>query len=125
MMNGLQSADLYINEDLEAICDETMQEYAEETIQEISKAVKAAEALSETLDKTDLFLDVLTDISIYVGWRKIEFDNSKTRNEIIRKWSQEFVEKYKNADWEVMDYIILVDEYAIQKVNEYLTKNKQ
>lgn len=118
--NGLQSADRYLNEDLEAICDETMQDYAEETIQEIDKAIKAADLLSETLAKQDLFLDVLTDIALYVGWQKIEFKDSKERSITLRAWAQEFVNRYADADWEKMDYIILVDEFAAEKVNEYL-----
>ena len=118
--NGLQSADRYLNEDLEAICDETMQDYAEETIQEINKAIKAADLLSETLAKQDLFLDVLTDIALYVGWQKIEFKDSKERSITLRAWAQEFVNRYADADWENTDYINLVDEFADKKVNEYL-----
>lgn len=121
--NGLQSADRYLNEDLEAICDETMQNYAEETIQEINKAIKAADLLSETLAKQNLFLDVLTDIAMHVGWQKIEFKDSKERSITLRAWAQEFVNRYADADWENTDYINLVDEFAAEKVNEYLNEN--
>ena len=78
--------------------------------------------LSETLAKQDLFLDVLTDIALYVGWQKIEFKDSKERSITLRAWAQEFVNRYADADWENTDYINLVDEFAAKKVNEFLNE---
>ena len=41
----LRSAESYLCEDLDAICDEVMREYAEDTLEDVRKGLKAAEEL--------------------------------------------------------------------------------
>ena len=112
--SGLITADSYLSEDLYAICVDTMREYAESTLSSIRKAASHADYLKKNLP---LFLDALADIAMYVGHKNIEFEDSKERNITLRAWAQEFVDKYADADWEKMDYIILVDEFAAGKVD--------
>lgn len=45
MEAALRSAENYLCEDLDAICDDCMREYAEDTLVEIRKGLKAAEEL--------------------------------------------------------------------------------
>ena len=45
MEAALRSAESYLCEDLDAICDDVMREYAEDTLAEIRKGLKAAEEL--------------------------------------------------------------------------------
>ena len=117
IINGLQSAQHYLSEDLDAICDDTMRDYAEETL----KAVEQSAGHSVSLKKNiSLFLDALADIAMEVGYKGIEFKDSKERSITLRAWAQEFVDKYANTDWEQMDYIILVGEFAVEKVNEWV-----
>lgn len=42
---ALRSAESYLCEDLDAICDDTMRGYAEDTLSEIRKGLKVAEEL--------------------------------------------------------------------------------
>lgn len=111
---GLCTAMNYLSEDLDAICDDTMRDYAEETLHSIKKSAYHASWLKSNIS---LFLDALADIAMYAGRRNIEFKDSKERSITLRAWAQEFVDKYADADWEKMDYIILVNEFAVEKVN--------
>ena len=124
IINGLQSAQHYLSEDLDAICDDTMRDYAEETLKAVEQSAGHAVSLKKNIS---LFLDALADIAMEVGYKGIEFKDSKERSITLRAWAQEFVDKYANTDWEQMDYIILVGEFAVEKVNEwvkYLEENK-
>ena len=46
MEAALRSAESYLCEDLDAICDDVMREYAEDTLTEIRKGLKVAEELN-------------------------------------------------------------------------------
>ena len=108
LLSGACSAERYISEDLEAICDDTMREYAEEVLDKIDSAILASQELKNNLMKDknqDLFLDVLTDITLHIGWEHVEFEDSKARSITLRSWANEFAVKYAEVDWEVVDYI--------------------
>lgn len=114
VVNGLSAASKYLSEDLDAICDDTMRDYAKSTFDAVQKSASHASYLKNHIS---LYLDALADIAMYAGRRNIEFKDSKERSITLRAWAQEFVDKYADADWEKMDYIILVDEFAVEKVN--------
>ena len=46
MEAALRSAESYLCEDLDAICDDVMRDYAEDTLTEIRKGLKVAEELN-------------------------------------------------------------------------------
>lgn len=125
LVRGAQSANQYISEDLEAICDDTMREYAESALEELNRGLDAAKKLTAALNKQELYLDVLTEISSHVAYQQIIFEDIKERNTILRTWTQEFVDKYGNTDWSKVDYNILVGEYAVEKVNGYRQAHQQ
>ena len=50
IISGLHSADSYISEDLEAICDETMLEYAQDALNELTEAEERIKAIIEKQD---------------------------------------------------------------------------
>lgn len=70
--------------------------------------------------RNELFLDALTDIALQTGWEHVEFEDSKTRSITLRSWANEFADKYANADWEKLDYITTVDDFATQKLDALL-----
>ena len=115
VISGLSAASKYLAEDLDSICDETMHNYAKTTFDTVQRASYHASVLK---DNIPLYLDALADIASYVGFRNIEFKDSKERSITLRSWAQEFVDKYADTDWEKMDYIILVGEFAVEKVDE-------
>ena len=128
IMAGLHSGNDYIGEDLEAICDDTMREYAEEVLDKIDNAILAGQELKNNLMKDknhDLFLDALTDITLHIGWEHVEFEDSKARSITLRSWANEFAVQYAEVDWEVVDYINTVDEFAAKKVEAYLNQHPQ
>jgi len=114
VVGGLSTASKYLSEDLECICDDTMRDYAKSTFNAVQKASFHASFL---IDHISLYLDALADIAMYVGYRNIEFKDSNQRNITLRQWTQEFVDKYADADWQKMDYNILVGEFAVEKVS--------
>lgn len=71
-------------------------------------------------DKNALLMDALTDIAMHAGWKRLEFEDSKLRNQTIQEWAREFADNHANTDWEKEDYINLVDEFAEKKVNHWL-----
>ena len=50
ILEGIQSGINYISEDIEAICDETMLEYAQEALDDLNKAEERIKALIENQD---------------------------------------------------------------------------
>ena len=50
ILGGIQSGINYISEDIEAICDETMLEYAQEALDDLNKAEERIKALIENQD---------------------------------------------------------------------------
>lgn len=125
LIEGIHSANRYISEDLEAICDDTMREYAESTLADTEKAISASKELKAIINNKDLFLDALADIAMQAGFHNIHFECSKKRSITLRAWAKEFADKYANADWEQMDYIILVGEFASEKIVRYISENPQ
>lgn len=119
LIDGACSAERYISEDLEAICDDTMREYAKGTLENLQKGIEAGKELAAIMKNNGLLLDVLTDITMHVAYQQIQFEDSNTRNDTLRIWAQEFVQKYAGTDWQKMDYTILVGEYAVEMVNQY------
>ena len=85
MNSGMNAASNYISEDLDCICDETMREYAENTLAQINKAQTDAKQIAETIARTDFYLDAMTDIAMSLGRRNIEFEDSKKRNITVRQ----------------------------------------
>ena len=124
LVRGAQSANRYISEDLEAICDDTMREYAESALEDLNQGLDAAKKLTAALNKQELYLDVLTDISAHVVCQQIKFEDNKERNTTLRSWTQNFVDKYSETDWSKVDYNILVGEYAVEKVNGWRLLNR-
>ena len=118
--SGINAADNYISEDLEAICDDTMREYAENTLESIHKADESIKTIIEEQKHIPLFLSAMTDIALALGWQRIEFEDSRARESLIRTWAEEFVVNHKNTDWEENDYFNLVDAFAKDKIESYL-----
>ena len=62
--NGLQSAEDYLLEDLDAICDDTMREYAEDALGKVNRAVRKMDYLLGALgllSNRDMACDLLKE----------------------------------------------------------------
>ena len=119
LLSGACSAERYISEDLEAICDDTMREYAESALQDLKSGIEAGKELTSIMNNNELYLDVLTDLSMHVAYQNIRFDDFKIRNATLRSWAQDFVQRYAGMDWQKVDYTVLVGEFAVEKTNQY------
>lgn len=120
LVKGTQFADQYISEDLEAICDDTLREYAEGILAQVRKAVDAGEKLTDLILKEELYLDAVTDMALNAGQNHILFKSSKERNDTLRSWAHEFADRYAGTDWNAVDYVATVNTFAQSKSDEYL-----
>ena len=75
--------------------------------------------------RNELFLDALTDIALQTGWEHVEFEDSKTRSITLRSWANEFADKYAGTDWEKLDYISTVDDFATKKLDAWLHRQPE
>ena len=121
--SGIDAAGRYISEDLEAICDDTLREYAEDALQSIGKADEDIRILIEDHKHVPLFLSAMTDIALALGWERIEFDDSRTRENLVRRWAEEFVTVNKYTDFEEVDYFNIVDAFAKDRIESYLKEH--
>ena len=119
LLSGACSAEHYISEDLEAICDDTMREYAESTWQELKAGIEAGKELTSIMNANELFTDALMDISMHVAYQDIHFEDAKVRKATLRSWAQDFVQRYAGMDWQKVDYTVLIGEFAVEKTNQY------
>ena len=60
LIRGAQSADRYISEDLEAICDDTMRDYALGALGDLHKGLQVGESLTTAFSCQNLMMDELT-----------------------------------------------------------------
>lgn len=100
--------------------DATVDHFIDFMIEDPEKVLLQAES-----QRNELFLDALTDIALQTGWEHVEFEDSKMRSITLRSWAQEFVDKYAGADWEKLDYITTVDEFAGKKLEAFLKTQSQ
>lgn len=82
-------------------------------------------AVQDENQRDELFLDALTDIALQTGWEHVEFEDSKTRSITLRSWANEFADKYADADWEKLDYITTVDDFATKKLDALLHRQPE
>lgn len=85
MEAALRSAESYLCEDLDAICDDVMREYAEDTLEDVRKGLKAAEEAREPKVYV-LFTECVRD---YEDYHTIEVFSSEEKameafNEFVR-----------------------------------------
>ena len=95
--------------------EETIEHFRNFVIEEPEK-----KAVQDESQRNELFLDALTDIALQTGWEHVEFEDSKTRSITLRSWANEFADKYADADWEKLDYITTVDDFAQKKLDAFL-----
>ena len=100
ILGGIIAADNYLCEDLDAICDDIMREYAENTLNSVRSAGNKMQTIIEKQKQVPLFLSAMTDIAVTLGWQRIEFEDSRTREQLIRSWAEKFVATHRNTDWE-------------------------
>ena len=100
--------------------DATVDHFIDFMIEDPEKVMLQAEN-----QRNELFLDALTDIALQTGWEHVEFEDSKTRSITLRSWANEFADKYADADWEKLDYITTVDDFATKKLHALLHRQPE
>ena len=124
LIGGASAAHNYISEDLDAICDDTMRDYALETLNRLDRSLDAGTKLTDIMEGSELFLAALTGIAIHVGRHQVHFGDGRERSRILQSWAEEFVGKHADADCGEKEYIILVDEFARAKADEWTSESQ-
>lgn len=67
--------------------------------------------------------ETIADISYIAGCRRYYSGDSRIDMSVFINWAKEFEEVYKNEVWEDRDYMLEIEAFANQKINES-RKNK-
>lgn len=123
ILGGINAADKYLCEDLDAICSNTMAKYAQKTLKSVRAAGKKMQTIIDKQKQIPLFLSAMTGIAVSFGWQRIEFEDSRTREQLIRSWAEKFVATHRNTDWEKVDYIKSIDGFIAKNIEKYLLEH--
>lgn len=114
VLNGLHAADNYLREDLDAICDNTMREYAEDALDRVDASIKEAEKLLEevrTKSNREMACDLLREDGIFfitgVSREDIDsrgFDTSGLSDAQMSRFADKMADSYvENYYWDSID----------------------
>ena len=114
VLNGLHAADNYLREDLDAICDDTMREYAEDALDRVDASIKEAEKLLEevrTKSNREMACDLLREDGIFfitgVSREDIDsrgFDTSGLSDAQMSRFADKMADSYvENYYWDSID----------------------
>ncbi len=114
VLNGLHAADNYLREDLDAICDDTMREYAEDALDRVDASIKEAEKLLEevrTKSNREMACDLLREDGIFfitgVSREDIDsrgFDTSGLSEAQMSRFADKMADSYvENYYWDSID----------------------
>ena len=123
ILGGINAAENYLCEDLDAICSNTMAKYAQKTLKSVRSAGKKMQTIIDKQKQIPLFLSAMTDIAVSLGWQRIEFEDSRAREQLIRSWAEKFVATHRNTDWEKVDYIKSIDGFIAKNIEKYLLEH--
>ena len=98
MEAALRSAESYLCEDLDAICDDVMREYAEDTLEEIRKGLKAVEEVKAP----KVYVLFTEDVIDFDPYRNIEMFSSKEKAmEAFDDYCRKVKSNIKEKAWEI------------------------
>ena len=114
VLNGLHAADNYLREDLDAICDDMMREYAEDALDRVDASIKEAEKLLEevrTKSNREMACDLLREDGIFfitgVSREDIDsrgFDTSGLSEAQMSRFADKMADSYvENYYWDSID----------------------
>lgn len=114
VLNGLHAAENYLREDLDAICDNTMREYAEDALDRVDASIKEAEKLLEevrTKSNREMACDLLREDGIFfitgVSREDIDsrgFDTSGLSDAQMSRFADKMADSYvENYYWDSID----------------------
>jgi len=73
----------------------------------------------------DLLHETIADIAFNFGWEHHDEMDSRDMVRCIIRWAKEFEELHRNTDWTTRgDYLTEIDEFAADKIADYLLGNK-
>lgn len=114
ILKGLYAADNYLREDLDAICDDTMREYAEDALDRVNVSIKEAEKLLEevrTKSNREMACDLLREDGVFfitgVSREDIEsrgFDTTGLSDAQMSRFADKMADCYvENYFWDSID----------------------
>jgi hypothetical protein len=65
--------------------------------------------------KTKIF-ETIADIAYISGYHKYSSGDSRLDATLFFEWAIEFEKNHKRTDWEQADYILLVEEFTVNKI---------
>ena len=129
VLNGLHAADNYLREDLDAICDDTMREYAEDALDRVDASIKDAEKLLEevrTKSNREMACDLLIEDGIFfitgVSREDIEsrgFDTTGLSDAQMSRFADKMADSYvENYFWDSIDGLAYAYGLPVKEVSE-------
>lgn len=104
VLSGLHAADNYLREDLDAICDDTMREYAEDALDRVNASIKEAEKLLEevrTKSNREMACDLLREEGFFYitsvhrdDLEAVEFDVSEVSDDQMERLAKQMRNDY-------------------------------
>ena len=104
VLSGLHAADNYLREDLDAICDDTMREHAEDALDRVDASIKEAEKLLEevcTKSNGEMARDLLREEGFFYitsvhrdDLEAVEFDVSEVSDEQMERLAKQMRDDY-------------------------------
>ena len=68
-------------------------------------------------------LETVADISYIAGCKKYYSGNSRVDISEYIIWAKEFEKNHRNTDWDNINYMLVIEKYAIEKIKKSI-KNK-
>ena len=68
-------------------------------------------------------IETVADISYIAGFKKHYSENSRFDITEYIRWAKEFEQIHKYTDWDNEDYILAVEQYAVEKIKHSIREN--
>ena len=68
-------------------------------------------------------MQVVAHISYIAGYEKHYSGNSRFDISEYIYWAKEFEQIHKNTDWDNEDYMLAIDQFATEKIQQEMIKN--
>ena len=129
ILKGLYAADNYLREDLDAICDDTMREYAEDALDRVDASIKEAEKLLEEIrmkSNREMACELLRKDGIFlitgVSREDIEhrgFDTSVLSDAQMARFADKMADCYvENYFWDSIDGLACAYDLPVKEISE-------
>ena len=63
--------------------------------------------------------ETLSDIAYYAGYNKFTTGDSRDDVSQFRYWATLFESEYRNTNWDEVDYLLVIEEFAQKQIDDY------